>query len=178
VRYRSGTRRGIGSSRRVDMHCACHPSKAVQSAEVRKSAGLCKSVLVNSACIGKDSCVAIHVVRRTKFAIGSARGAAGNTVVIAAPGPSHCVAHRNGDRVGDKAYFVSLRSYRYIENLATGRASTTLYRPAVLIYDPDACTGVPYRYGTTRALIARLNWRQECHYKKNCQPARTTRVCI
>jgi len=67
----------------------------VQETEVTVSAGLRKGVLVNEPCIRKDSCVTIHVIRRTELPVGCVTSAAGNTVVVAAPGPSHGVAQRD-----------------------------------------------------------------------------------
>ena len=84
-----------------------HSSKAVQSAEVRVTASLCKSVFVNEACIGKNPSVTIGIIRRTELPIGCTRRAAGDTVVIAAPGPSHGVTHRDVECVGHEAYFIS-----------------------------------------------------------------------
>ena len=84
-----------------------HASKAVQGAEVTESASLRKGVFINGARVRKDSCVTIHVIRRTELPVGCARGAAGNTVGVAAPGPSHSVADGDVQCVGDKAYLVS-----------------------------------------------------------------------
>jgi hypothetical protein len=95
------------STGRRNVDNTSHSSKAVQVAEVTVSSGLRKGVFVNRARVRKDSRVTIHVIRRTEFPVGCARGAAGNTVVVAAPGPSGGVAHRDVQCVGDKAYLVS-----------------------------------------------------------------------
>jgi hypothetical protein len=84
-----------------------HASKAMQGAEVTVSASLRKSVFVNGARVRKDSRVTIHVIRGTELPVGCARGAAGNAVGVAAPGPSHGIAHRDVQCVGDKAQLVS-----------------------------------------------------------------------
>jgi hypothetical protein len=94
------------STGRSNVDHTSHSSKAVQGTEVSVSAGLRKSVFVNRARVRKDSCVTIHVIRRTELPVGCARGATGNTVGVAAPGPSHGVAHRDIQCVGDKAYLV------------------------------------------------------------------------
>src|SRR4029079_14699575 len=83
------------SSRRRNIDHTSHSSKAVQGTEVTVSAGLGKSVFVNRARVRKDTRVTIHVIRGTELPVGCARGAAGNTVGVAAPGPSHGVAHRD-----------------------------------------------------------------------------------
>ena len=95
------------SSGRRNIDHTSHSSKAVQGAEVTVSAGLRKSVFVNEPCVIKNSCVTIHVIRGTELPVGCARGAAGDTVGVAAPGPSHGVAHRDVQCVGDKTYLVS-----------------------------------------------------------------------
>jgi len=84
-----------------------HSSKAVQGAEVTESASLCKGVFINGARVRKDFCLTIHVIRRTELPVGCARGTAGNTVGIAAPGPSHGVTQRDVECVGDKTDLVS-----------------------------------------------------------------------
>ena len=84
-----------------------HSSKAVQGAEVTVSASLRKGVFVNRARVRKDSRVTIHVIRGTELPVGCARGTAGNTVGIAAPGPSHGVTQRDVECVGDKTDLVS-----------------------------------------------------------------------
>ena len=95
------------SSERRNIDNTGHSSKAVQRTEVRITASLGKSVFVNCACVRKDSCVTVHVIRGAELPVGCARGAAGNTVGVAAPGPSHGVAHRDVEGVRHKAYFVS-----------------------------------------------------------------------
>ena len=54
---------------RRDIDHTSHSGKAVQSAEVRVSASLRKSVLVNEPCVIKNSGVTVHVIRRTELPI-------------------------------------------------------------------------------------------------------------
>ena len=80
-----------------------HSSKAMQEAKVRVRASLRKSVLVHRPCVRKDSCLAVHIIRGTELPISlSARGAAGNTVVVALPGPPYSVAHEMFNVSGTK----------------------------------------------------------------------------
>ena len=90
------------STGRRNIDHTSHASKAVQGAEVTVSTSLRKGVFINGARFRKDSCVTIHVIRETKLPVGCARGTAGNTVVVTAPGPSHGVTHRDVERIGDK----------------------------------------------------------------------------
>ena len=122
-----------------------HASKAVQGAEVTVSAGLRKGVFVNEPCVIKNSCVTIHVIGGTELLVGCARGAAGNTVGVAAPGPSHGVADGDVQCVGDKAYLVSRRSYRHIENLAASQPPAARHLTALLIDNPDAWKSALFR---------------------------------
>jgi hypothetical protein len=73
------------STGRRNIDHTSHASKAVQGAEVTVSAGLRKGVFVNEPCVIKNSCVTIHVITGTELLVGCARGAAGNTVGVAAP---------------------------------------------------------------------------------------------
>ena len=95
------------STGRSNVDHTSHSSKAVQGTKVTVSAALRKSVFVNRARVRKDTRVTIHVIRGTELPVGCARGAAGNTVGVAAPGPSHSVADGDVQCVGDKAYLVS-----------------------------------------------------------------------
>ena len=86
--------------------------------------------------------------------VGCARGAAGNTVVVAAPGPSHSVAHRDVQGVGDKAYLVSRRSYRHIENLAASQPPAAWHLTALLIDNPDGRKNALFSCGGGAAIVA------------------------
>jgi len=136
-----------------------HSRKAVQSAEVRVTASLRKSVFVNEPCIRKNSGITVHVIRRTELPVSCTRDTACDAVVITAPGPPHGVAHRNAQYVWDKPQFVSHRPHRHIENLAASQSPTAPCLPAILIENPDGCTGVLFRCCAGTALITRLNWR-------------------
>jgi hypothetical protein len=75
-----------------DVDGATHAVFTVRKTEVGISARMAKGVLINGACIGKNSPVAVRIIRRTKLAIRFARRAAGNTVTAAHPSPPNCVA--------------------------------------------------------------------------------------
>lgn len=147
------------SSRRRNIDHTSHSSKAVQGTEVTVSAGLRKSVFVNRARVRKDTRVTIHVIRGTELPVGCARGAAGNTVGVAAPGPSHGVAHQDVQCIGDKTYLVSRRSYRHIENLAAGQPPATGHLTAVLIDNPDGGKSALFRNSVGTALVVGLSCR-------------------
>src|SRR5436305_11836136 len=88
-----------GIRRRDDIDHAGHTKSAVREAEVIIAAGLVKSVLVHRPKVGKDSLVAVRIVRRTKLLIRRAGIAAGDTVAVLGPCPAHRVAHEDLDRV-------------------------------------------------------------------------------
>jgi hypothetical protein len=147
-----------------------HSSKAVQCAEVRITARLRKSELVNGACIRENSGVAVRVIRRTELPISCARRAAGDTVVIAAPGPPHRVADRDVECVRHKPYFVSRRPHRHIENLAAGQSSTASHLTAVLIDNPDDWNSALFSCRVRVAVVVGFSCGQECHPKQHYQP--------
>jgi hypothetical protein len=109
----------------------------MQEAKVRVSASLRKRVFVNEPCIRKNSSVTVRVIRRTELPVGCVTSAAGNTVVVAAPGPPHRVADRDVECVRHKPDWVSRRSYSHIENLAASQAPAAWHLTAVLIDNPD-----------------------------------------
>ena len=56
-------------------------------------------MLINRACVGKRSGLAIDIVRRTKLSVDRARIATTNTMAAAGPSPPNRVAHMNVERV-------------------------------------------------------------------------------
>jgi len=153
-----------------------HSSKAMQEAKVRVSASLRKSVLVHCSCVRKDSCLAVHVIRRTELPISlGTRRAAGDTVVIAAPGPPHRVADRDVECVRHKPYCVSCRPHSHIENLAASQSSTAWHLTAVLIDNPDDWNSALFSCRVRVAVVVGFSCGQECHPKQHYQP--TTPLC-
>jgi hypothetical protein len=161
--------------RRRNIDHTGHSSKAVQSAEVRVSASLRKRVLVNEPCVRKNSSVTVRVIRRTELPISCARRAAGDTVVIAAPGPPHRVADRDVECVRHKPYCVSRRPHRHIENLAASQSSTASHLTAVLIDNPDDWNSALFSCRASVAVVVGFSCGQECHPKQHYQP--TTPQC-
>ena len=157
---------------------ASHSSKAVQSAEVRVSACLRKRVLVNEPCVRKNSSVTVRVIRRTELPISCARRAAGDTVVIAAPGPPHGVTHEDVECVRHKPYFVSCRPHRHIENLAASQSSTASHLTSVLIDNPDDWNSALFSCGVSVAVVVGFSCGQECHPKQHYQPASPLRTSL
>lgn len=109
---------------------ASHAILAVRGAEVRIRARLRKSVLINRACVGKNSRLAVGIIRGTKLPIGRARHAAGDTVATTGPGPSHRVARRDVEHVRHK---LKALPDRHIENLTVSRWHAVRGLSAVLI---------------------------------------------
>ena len=107
------------------------------TAEIRKTASLCKSEFVNKALDGSHALAAVRVIRRTELPIGCAgRGiATGDTVSALGPGPSHSVAHRDVDRIRYK--HIAALPHRDIENLTAARRHAAHGWPAVLINNPQ-----------------------------------------
>ena len=67
----------------------------MDTAEIRKSASLCKSEFVNKAYDGSHARGAVRVIRRTELPIRRAGCgiATGDTVAALGPSPPHRVAH-------------------------------------------------------------------------------------
>src|SRR5262249_15179746 len=93
-------------------------------------------MLIDGTCIGEHSRKTIHVVRRTKLRISSARRAAGDTVAAVGPGPSHRIAHRDVDCVRDKLETTST-SYHDVESRAVRRWNAVHGWLAVSIENAD-----------------------------------------
>ena len=167
---RARPRSWMWAGRRHNIDHASHSSKAVQSAEVRVSACLRKRVLVNEPCVRKNSSVTVRVIRRTELPISCARRAAGDTVVIAAPGPPHGVTHEDVECVRHKPYFVSCRPHRHIENLAASQSSTASHLTSVLIDNPDDWNSALFSCGVSVAVVVGFSCGQECHSKQHCYP--------
>jgi hypothetical protein len=74
---------GVGPAATLTTPVMPRPQCAAQ--KIRKGAGLRKSVRINEACVVKSSLVAVHIIRGTVLSVGSARIAAGNTVVVGGP---------------------------------------------------------------------------------------------
>jgi hypothetical protein len=129
----------------------------VRGAEVRKGAGLRKGVFINKACIVKSPRVTVHIIRGTKLPIGGARGAAGDAVVVAGPGPAHCVAHRDVDCVRDE-HEAALPD-RYIYNLTSARRHAAHSWPPKLIHNMDGMIGMLGVRSRGGAPVARFSLR-------------------
>src|SRR4029077_14875098 len=137
---------GQGSHCWQDVNNSSHPSKAVQGAEILVHARLRKGELIHEPCFVKNSHITVHVIRRTKLAIGDAGLATGNAVRIAGPSPAHSVAHADVDGIRHKGEFVSYRSYCHIENRAADVPLSTQSLASVLINDADPCNRTIFRY--------------------------------
>src|SRR5262245_37973865 len=106
------------------------------TAEIRKTASLCKSELVNSGYVGKHARGAVRVIRRTELPIRSARIATRDTVAITVPGPPHRVANRNVDRARVKRKRPT-RPHGHIDSRAGCRWDAAHSWAPVLIDNPD-----------------------------------------
>lgn len=109
----------------------------MDTAEIRKIAGLCKSEFVNKAYVGNHARGAVRVIRRTELPIGCAgRGiATGDTVAATKPSPSDGVT--NGDVQVVRTKGETALSDRHIESLAAARRHATHGWPAILIHNPQ-----------------------------------------
>ena len=88
----------------------------MDTAEIRKTASLCKSEFVNSVLVGSHALAAVRVIRRTELPIRRAGITTGDTVAVTKPGPSNGITDRDiccGRRERETIY-----PYRNIENLA------------------------------------------------------------
>src|SRR5215831_5965915 len=138
----------------------------MRTAEIRKTANLCKSEFVNEALVGKGARCAVRVIRRTELPIRSAgRGiATGDTVASTAPGPPHRVANRNVDcaRVERK---LATWPHGHIDSRAGCRWGSAHSWAAVLIDNPDWWRTLCVKHVShTCALLARFS-----PYQKSCR---------
>ena len=148
----------------------------MRSAEVIKGASLIKGVLVDRPCAGKDSQVAVHIIRGTILSIGCARIAARDAVAASGPSPPYRIAHRDVNCVRHK-HQAALPD-RYIYNLTSTRWHTAHSRPAVLIHNVNGAGGVLFVRRHSGALLARLRLRQRYHRKHRCQAKSHPDYCI
>jgi hypothetical protein len=137
----------------------------VRKAEVRISPGLSESMLVHRALTGKNSLIAIHVIRGTKLSIGGARIAAGDAVTAIGPGPAHRVALRDIDlaRIERES-----RPDLHIKNLAARRSHAAHRWPAVLVHNVD-CVG---------GRLSLLPLRGKRQHKRRYQPTSKPYRCL
>jgi len=152
------------------MDDASHADGAVRGAEVRIRSKLCKSVLINGACVGKGPSCTVGVIRGTKLPIGRARIAASNTVAAARPCPPHCIARRDIECVWHERETLS---HRHVKNLARSRWRNVGDRLSVLIDNSDRATRLRRRSRTRvrtwarpwrhpRSGSGRERWRWRC----------------
>lgn len=122
---------------RRDIDRASHANAAVRRAEVGIIACLRKSMLINRALTGKNSQVAVRVIRGTEQPIGGARRTAGDAVAAAAPGPPYRVTCENVDCGRYELKTVSNRADSYIEGLALRQRNAARCVLTVLIDNAD-----------------------------------------
>src|SRR2546430_4126356 len=115
----------------------------MDTAEIRKIAGLCKSEFVNEAYVGSHARGAVGVIRGTEPPIGCAgRGiATGDTVAASAPCPSHRIAHPDADCARAECKR-PIRLHRHIDNRASCRWDAVHRWLAVLIQNADGRRGI------------------------------------
>src|SRR6266581_32605 len=144
-----------------------HTNNAVRGTEVRIPARRTERMLINRAHVGKNSCRAIHVIRRTILRIGCARKAAGDAMAASGPGPPHRVTYRDVDRVRHKLETIST-SRCHIDNRAGSRWHAAHGWLAVLIENADGRRALCV--GRTCAPVARFSSHQKCDGKYHSQP--------
>src|SRR4029453_3731026 len=121
-------------------------------AEVGIDPRLRESVLINRALVGKDSLIAVQVIRGTILSIDDARIAAGDTVAALSPGPSHRVACRDVDFVRYK--HIAALPHGHIEDLAATRWHAAHGRLPVLIHNADPGSSELFRLRRAGMFIA------------------------
>ena len=135
-----------------------------------------KSVLVDGALTGKDSLVAVHVIRGTKLSIDGARRAAGDAVAAAGPGPPHRVADRDVDCVRHK--HEAALSHCYIEDLTATRWHAAHSCPSILIHNVNGGGRGMLLLRCGDASVARFSLRRKYQCKRRCQPKSHRDYCI
>ena len=138
----------------------------MRKAEVRKTAGRCKSKFIYESGAIQGSKLAVCVSRRTKLSICGTWIATGDTVAVASPGPSHRVTDRDIDRARIE-HKRPVRSHCHIESRIRSRGPGSNSWPSVLIDDPQQrLRGVR----DSRALLARFSSHQQPCANENCHP--------
>jgi hypothetical protein len=158
-------KKGIRRGDNIDH--ASHADGAMREAEVIIGASLVKGVLVHRPKVGKDSLIAVRIVRGTKLFIGRARIAAGDTVAVLGPGPPHRVAHRDVECVWHK--HIPALSHRYIEDLASTRWRSAYGGPSVLIHNVNGMGGSLFLVRCADVFVTRSSLRQKYRRKRGCQ---------
>src|SRR5436305_12011821 len=137
----------------------------MDTAEIRKTASLCKSEFISKTLAGSHALAAVRVTRRTKQVIRGAGNTTGDTMAARGPGPPHGVAHRDVDCVRHK--HVAALPHRDIDNLA-GAPHAAHGRPAVLIENLNAlCATLLVRRGTGLP-ITRFSSNHNCDGRDRC----------
>ena len=139
----------------------------MRSAEIIKGASLIKGVLVDRPCAGKDSQVAVHIVRRTILSIGRARIAARDAVAASGPSPPYRIAHQDVNCVRHKHQ--AALPHRYVYNLTSTRWHTAYGRSAVLIHNMNGVGGRMRLLGGGDAPVARFSLRRKYQRKHRRQ---------
>jgi hypothetical protein len=142
------------------MDHASHTIFAMRGTEVRIIATAVKSVLIDRSAIGKNSRVAVRIIRRAKLSI--ARSAAGDTMAATDPSPSHCVARVDADFVWHKREALP---DHHIENLAASRCHAIRHWLSVLIENPNAFGSALFLCRDSGASVSRISLRQKLYRK-------------
>jgi len=141
----------------------------MDTAEIRKSASLCKSEFVNKAHVGSHAHGAVRVIRRTELPIRRAGReiTTGDTVAASGPCPLHRVAHGDIDcaRIERKR---PTRCHRHSDRRAPSRWHAAHGWPAVLI---ENAQGWPaFSAGQACVFLGRFSPHQKSCRNENCHP--------
>jgi hypothetical protein len=140
------------------MDHASHTIFAMSGTEVRIIATAVKSALIDCSAIGKNSRVAVRIIRRAKLSIGNARSAAGDTMAATDPSPSHRVARVDADFVRHKREALP---NHHIENLAGSRCHAIWHWLSVLIDNTNAFGSALFLCRDSGASVSRISLRQK-----------------
>jgi len=156
----------------TDMDHASHIILAMCGAEVRVIAAANESVLIDRSAIGKNSSVAVGIIRRTKLFIGNARSAAGDAMATADPRPSHCVAYVDADF--DRHKRETLPD-GHIENLAGTKRHTVRHWLPVLVDNSKDSESALFLCRESAVSVSRVSLRQKYCRKHQGDPKSASR---
>src|SRR5207248_6181423 len=101
--------------------------------------------------------------------------AAGDTVAVTGPGPSHRVAYRDVDLVRHKH---ETRSHGHIDNLAGTRWHAAHGRVPVLIHNVDGVGGGLFLVRCANVSVTRFSLRQKYRRKRDCEQRGDSYECV
>ncbi len=132
------------------MDHASHTILAMCGAEVGIIAAAIKSVLIDRSAIGKNSSVAVRIIRRTKLSTGNAGSTTSDAMAVANPRPPYCVARVDADFVRHEREALP---DGHIEDLAGSRWHPGQHWLPALVNNPEELGRVLFVFCDSEAFV-------------------------